>query len=199
MRKSSIPSLCMRPAVRLILHYGVSILMFRWLYLNEYASAEHSAWKLSALRIILLSSFVLDGGIALHCCWSAAGNDVREIWTIIASLYALNICALVCSRSFPRSSASLLLLNVYGTALAIIVTASDPALAILGYVFIYAAPVIARLFLNARVALALMLLNVLPFGFLLSGQTPAWFRDWQVNLSAIRVYITTLIFLFFNI
>jgi hypothetical protein len=122
--------------------------MFRWLFLNEsaLAPAEHAAWKISTLRILLVSGFILEAWVALHSSFRAVERGAYEILLTVISLYALKSVAIWGSRKYPRFSAALLLLNIYGIASAISIFTRDPELAKLGYLFVYITPILARIF-----------------------------------------------------
>ena len=175
--------------------------MFRWLFLNESAltPAEHAAWKISALRIILASSFILESWIAVHSSFNAAAQGTYRVLYLVAFFYAVKALALYFSSRSLRISAGLLIANVYATAFVIVSTIQDPALAKLGYVFTYASPILARVFFGTKLALLLMLLNALTFFFALSDVPAPHFIDLQVNLRYAPQYIHALLFLFLNI
>ncbi len=122
--------------------------MFRWLFLNESAltPAEHAAWKVSTLRIILASSFILEGLIAVHSSLSAVDQGVYRVLWLVAFFYTLKTITLYCSAHSLRFAAGLLIANVYGTGLTIALATQDSELAKLGFVFVYISPVIARVF-----------------------------------------------------
>lgn len=175
--------------------------MFRWLFLHEntLAPAENTAWKISTLRIILVSSFLLEAWIAIHSAISAYTLGRTQIGWMVFFFYVLKSVAIYVSSRSVKMSAALLLLNMYGTALAIISMTRDQELARLGYLFMYTVPVFARLFFNARVALGFMAFNVIPFAFLFmdvqGNPNSSFFGD----LPDAQLYIHTLLFLSLNI
>jgi diguanylate cyclase (GGDEF)-like protein len=174
--------------------------MFRWLFLNETAltPAEHTAWKLSALRLILVSSFVLEGWIALHSSVAAWERGVYRVLWIVGLFYSLKILAIYFSDRYLKIAASLLIANIYFVAFAIATLTQNPELANLGLVFVYTAPVIARLFFGSKLALSLMLLNTLPFAYLISDIPAPDMLSYPMDLPEAGIYIHTLLFLFFN-
>ena len=174
--------------------------MFRWLFLNESAltPAEHAAWKVSTLRIILASSFILEGLIAIHCSVSAVDQHAFRVLWMIAFFYLLKVITLYCSASSLRFSAALLIANIYGTGLAVVLATQDPELAKLGFVFVYISPVIARVFFSTRLALILMCVNTIPFLFLLMGVTFPHSIDLKIQLPDAAKYVHSLLFLFLN-
>ena len=175
--------------------------MFRWLFLNESAltPAEHAAWKISALRIILLSSFILEGWIAIHSSITAAVQGAYRLLWVVSFFYAVKMLALYFSSRSVKVGAGLLIANVYGSAIFIVCTVQDPALAKLGYVFAYASPILARVFFGTRLALCLMFVNTLTFLFFLFGAPVPHLVNLQVTLAYAPQYIHALLFLFLNI
>ncbi|MBY0571405.1 MAG: EAL domain-containing protein [Burkholderiaceae bacterium] len=175
-------------------------MMFRWLFPNENAltPAENAAWKLSALRIILVSGFLLEIWIAVHTSASAfASGNYKVIWAV-GLLYVIKSVAIYYSTRSVRASAGLLILNIYGVTLAVVTLIQDHQIAALGYILVYAAPLIARLFLGLRLALWLMFFNIFPFLFLISRSDQYGWPDLQVSLSSVQTDVHALIFLFFN-
>lgn len=173
--------------------------MFRWLFLNEsaLAPAEHAAWKISTLRILLVSGFILEAWVALHSSFRAVERGAYEILLTVISLYALKSVAIWGSRKYPRFSAALLLLNIYGIASAISIFTRDPELAKLGYLFVYITPILARIFFHSRLALILMLLNTIPYISVISGYSHS--LEGHHPIPDAEIYIHTLFYFFFNI
>lgn len=178
--------------------------MFRWLFLNEntLTPVEHTSWKLSALRIFLLSGFVLEGGIAIHSSLNAYAQGTYPVLWAILMVYCIKSLAIYYSSRSVRIGAALLVANIYATALIIITMVSNPELARLGYILMYAVPMIARLFFSTRLALGLMFLNVIPFLFLLFGEPYHFFNNYLAEppgpVPVTRIYLHLLLFLFFN-
>jgi diguanylate cyclase len=139
--------------------------MFRWLFLNEsgISPAEHTRWKISALRIILVSGFVLEALIAIHSSIDAVAIGAYQVVAIVISFYALLTSGLYCSTRHPDLGAGILIATVYAAGASIVFFVQVDEIAKLGIIFVYTTPIIARLFFGGRVALALMLLNFLPF------------------------------------
>ncbi|MBC3862675.1 EAL domain-containing protein [Undibacterium jejuense] len=174
--------------------------MFRWLFLNESAltPAEHAAWKISTLRIILASSFILEGLIAVHSSLNAVDHGSFRVLWLVAFFYTLKTITLFCSTRSLRLAAGLLIANVYGTGIAIALATRDPEIAKLGLVFVYITPVIARVFFSTRLALILMSINSIPFLFLLSGMSFPYLIDLKLDLPHAIKYVHSLLFLFLN-
>ena len=57
-------------------------MMFRWLFLSEsgISPEEHTRWRISALRIILVSGFILEALIAIHSSIDAIAIVESSRW-----------------------------------------------------------------------------------------------------------------------
>lgn len=175
--------------------------MFRWLFLDEsvLSAAEHAAWKISALRIILLSALVLEALFAVRSSIDAISVGAYHVVAIVAFLYAQLAIALYYSGKHPRRSAAILTAAIYAVGAAIALLISDDQIAKLGIVFVYATPIIARLFFGKRFALTLMAINFLPFFYLQSHDQLFHFAALDLTLATSRSHVESLVFLFFNI
>ncbi|MBS1229226.1 MAG: hypothetical protein H6R17_2503 [Proteobacteria bacterium] len=175
--------------------------MFRWLFLDDCAlsSAEHTLWKISALRIILVSGFTLEALIAIHSSLAAIAIGAYHIVAIVASFYVLLCAALFYSAKRPDCAAAILIATVYATGAAIVLFVNVDEIAKLGIIFVYTTPIIARLFFGSRLALTLMLVNFLPFFYLLRNGPFIHFSNFSLTLEASHTYIQALLFLFFNV
>jgi PAS domain-containing protein len=172
--------------------------MFRWLFLNEsaLAPAEHAAWKISTLRILLVSGFILEAWVALHSSFRAVERGAYEILLTVISLYALKSVAIWGSRKYPRFSAALLLLNIYGIASAISIFTRDPELASWA-ICLYISRRFWRGYFHSRLALILMLLNTIPYVSVISGYSHS--LEGHHPIPDAEIYIHTLFYFFFNI
>jgi diguanylate cyclase (GGDEF)-like protein len=175
--------------------------MFHWLFLDEsdFSSAEHALWKISVLRIILVSGFFLEAVIAIDCSIDAIAIGAYHIVVIVAIFYTLLSAALFYSARRPDCGARILIATVYAAGASILFFIRDSEVAKLGIIFVYTTPIIARLFFSGRLALALMLINVLPFLYLLRNGPFAYFPTLNLTLEASHTYIQSLLFLFFNV
>ena len=175
--------------------------MFRWLFLDEsvLSPAEHAPWKISALRIILVSGFVLEALIAIHSSLDAIAIGAYHIVGIVISFYVLLTAGLYYSARRPDRGAGILIATVYGAGAAIVFFVNIDEIAKLGIIFVYTTPIIARLFFGTRLALALMVVNFLPFFYLLRNGPFVHYAALNMTLEASHTYIQALLFLFFNV
>ncbi|MFT7195578.1 MAG: hypothetical protein ACI8U1_003241, partial [Rheinheimera aquimaris] len=112
----------------------------------------------SVLRIILSSGLLLVLGIVLHSSWQAYQINAWYIITITSAFYIALLLALYYSSRLLSVSKTLLLVIIFGAGLCMLFFIDNFELSKLGLLFVYTAPLIALLFFNARVTLAVMLL-----------------------------------------
>lgn len=175
--------------------------MFRWLFLNDraLAPAEHALWKISALRIILLSGFVLEASIAIQSSIDAIAIGAYQVVAIVIVFYALLGAGLYFSARHPGYGAGILIVMVYAAAASIVVFVRVDEIAKMGFILIYTTPIIARLFFGGRLAVALMLFNFVPFYYLLRNEPFVHYGAFDITLQSSYGYIHSLLFLFFNV
>jgi len=175
--------------------------MYRWLFLTEsgISPAEHMRWKISALRIILVSGFILESLIAVHSSLDAVAIGAYQVIAIVISFYIFLAAGLYCSEKHPDLAAGLLIASVYAAGASIVFFVQVDEIAKLGIIFIYTTPIIARIFFGGRIALTLMLLNFLPFFYLLSNQPFPHYAALNLTLAGSHTYLQALLFLFFNV
>ena len=175
--------------------------MLNWLSLDESSlpPSEHTAWKISALRIILLSGLVLEALIGFHSSWDAIALGAYQVVVITLVFFVLLALGTRYSSHRPAFSAGLLIFTVYAAAFSIVGFVGIVEVAQLGFIFVYTTPLIGRLFFGNRVALGLMLFNFLPFSLLLWDRPLPTFTSFNITLPGSHGYIHALLFLFFNV
>ncbi len=175
--------------------------MIRWFSLNDSGldSTEHAVWRISALRIILVSGFLLEAIIAIDSSLKAIAVGAYHVVWINVVFYLLLSIGIYYSARNVTLSAGILIGAVYGAAFATLGFIDHFDIAKLGIIFIYTTPIIARLFFNIRLAVLLMALNSLPFLLLLYNQPLFHFSGVHVTLPETHSYIQSILFLFFNV
>ncbi|WP_341678185.1 bifunctional diguanylate cyclase/phosphodiesterase [Niveibacterium sp. SC-1] len=174
--------------------------VFEFLLLKQDQPLVHQAQvRLSALRVILVSSAVLVALIALHSGVVAWRSGQTQVVWVSAVFYAFPLLALALSARFPRVASSVLLVSVYVAGCFIASFLQIPELQRLGLLLCYCAPLIAGLLLGYRLALSLVAINLLPFLFASSGWTSPGIPGLDFRLPMAPVYIHGLIFVFFNL
>jgi len=175
--------------------------MFEWLLLKENAlsTAQNTAWKESALRIILMSGLLLEGIIGVFSSIEALKVGAYYVLVLGVGFFVVLALAVYVSLRRAAMGSIMLLVSIYAAAFCIVYFNHDVQLAKLGILFIYTTPLIARIFFGPRLALLLMSVNALPF-FLLLGERPLPSYPGLITpaIDAHR-YVQSLLFLFFNI
>lgn len=175
--------------------------MFQWLFLNEsgISSTELARWRISTLRIILASGFLLEAIIAIHSSLDAIAIGAYHVVAIVAVFYVMLTVGLYFSARNPDCGAATLIATVYAAGAAIVLFVNVDEIAKLGIIFVYTTPIIARLFFGGRLAIGLMLFNFLPFFYLLRNEPLFHVQALNITLESSHTYIQALLFLFFNI
>ena len=167
---------------------------------REGAAGPVDPLRVSVLRVMLIASLALATVVGLH---SAVMGVLLQRWfaiPIVGVIVVLLAFAVRWAGSRPRRGARALLVAVYAASVAILVTTGwSPELSGLGYVFAYAAPMIAGLLIGPRPALLLMLLN--SAGFVLAVQGVVWpqLPEQSVRLPDTPFYLHAAVFAFFNL
>jgi EAL domain-containing protein (putative c-di-GMP-specific phosphodiesterase class I)/GGDEF domain-containing protein len=175
--------------------------MCRFLRLQpaDFSTPCHHVWQQSALRIIISSGLLLVLTIAIHSSWQAWQQQAYHIIGITFSFYVALVAILWQSRRALHAAAVALLVIVVAGGTCMVLLIDDFALAKLGVIFVYTLPTIALLFFRVQVALALMLLNALPFWFLLRDIPIAPVFGISLTLPGTHAYLHGLIFVFYNL
>lgn len=158
---------------------------------------EH--WRISALRIMLITGYIFYSIIAIHSFFSAINASVYFVMPMTFAFYALAVAQLKLSKTHYHLSAYLQLFSIVAAAICINLMVDLPILAMLGPVFIFSLPLAAFILLGAKVGFVCMFINIIPFVALLNGFQLSQFKQEHILLEHADTYIITMIFLFFNI
>jgi len=175
--------------------------MFDWLFLKEsnFSVAEQTSWRVSALRIILVSGFFLEASIGLHSSLTAMKIGAYHVVALVVVFGLVLAAGMYYSTRRTRMASGMLVATVYAAGIAILYFVQIDDIAKLGILFFYTTPTIARLFFSTRLALSLMALNFLPFLYLMRNGPFTHFEGLDITLSASHSYVQALLFLFFNV
>lgn len=166
---------------------------------NEDAYVGREIWRVSALRIMIISCYALYSVIAIHCIIQAFDAKYFIALPIILGFYLAGGIQLKLSKSWYYISAYSLLVSIVLAAVFINLMVQIPTLAMLGPVFIFSLPLVAFVLLGLKVGVICMLLNILPFIALLNGFQLNQYMPAHPYLENANAYIFSIIFLFFNI
>ena len=170
-----------------------------WLLAEENGSDDPDI-QLSTLRVMLFTSLVLATLVGLHSGVMALLQGKPWALAIVLVVVALLGMAMAWARRHRVGGALFLLAALGAAALGIICsTGSQPELSRLGYVLAYASPLLAGLLVSWRLALVLMLANLLPFALAISGYQVPQLPAELVRLPQSLLYVHTALFMFFNL
>ena len=156
-------------------------------------------WRISALRIMIVTTYSFYSVVAIHSCISAVSVNLPWIVPITLGFYICAAIQLRLSNSYYTLSAYSLLFSIVATSVSINLIAQNPDLAIFGPVLVFSLPLVAFILLGVRAGFACMIFNILPFVALLNGFQLNQYLPPHAVLEHANVYIISLIFLFFNI
>ena len=110
--------------------------MLHWLFLNEsgISQTELTRWRISALRIILVSGFLLEAIIAIHSSLDAIAIGAYHVVAIVAVFYAMLTAGLYYSARNPNVGAGILIATVYAAGVAIVLFVTVDEVARLGII-----------------------------------------------------------------
>ena len=175
--------------------------MFEWLLLKENAlsAAENTIWKESALRIILVSGLFLEFVIGTLSAVDAMRVGAYYIVAVVVGFCVALLFAAHASIRRPLVGSAMLIVTIYAAAFCIVYFTREQEVRKLGILFIYTTPLIAGIFFGTRLALVLMVANILPFVMLVMNRPLPAYPHLSVLTVDGHAYIQSLLFLFFNI
>ncbi|MCH8619335.1 GGDEF domain-containing protein [Undibacterium sp. TS12] len=145
-----------------------------------------------------MSGFLLEAAVAIHSSVNAFAVGAYQVLWVVGFFYLVLSLGLYYSSRHLRAGAAILIGTVYASSFAIVCLINQYDIAKFGYIFIYTTPIIARLFFGTRLAIGLMVFNILPFLLLLLNRPLLTVPGFDVTLPASNTYVQSLLFLFFN-
>ena len=96
--------------------------MFDWLFLKEsnFFAAEQTSWKVSALRIILVSGFFLEASIGLHSSLTAMKIGAYHVVALVIFFGLALVAGMYYSTRRIRMASGILVATVYAAGVAIL-------------------------------------------------------------------------------
>ena len=162
-------------------------------------SGQVARWQVSALRIILSLVVVLCFSVAFHTYSSAIEFNLIYVVILTSSFLAIACALLIASKRFYYFSAHTLLVAIVAASVSMNLFLTDLELAKVGSMYMYSCPIIALMLLGYRTALAYSILNIVPFYMIINNLDVSGLTGIAQQLPDADLYITGLIFLFFNI
>lgn len=156
-------------------------------------------WRISALRIILTLVMLLCLGIVCHTYSSAIELNLLYIVALTTSFFVSVLILLIASKRFYTFSAHALLVAIVAASVAMNLFLTDLELAKVGSMFMYSCPLISLMLLGHKVAFSYAVLNIVPFYMITKNIDLSNVTGIAQQLPNANLYITGLLFLFFNI
>lgn len=165
---------------------------------EHFTDADNRIWKLSALRIILLSGTLLTLVILLHSSYVAYRLDRHFVLAISSTFVLLLVMILSLGKNATNLAAAGLLLTVVLAGVSILLFVPDFESAKFGLLFLFTLPLFVRLFFGNKAAIVAMLLNLIPYALLIRNTPLPQLFNLQASLPQTHTYLSSLVFLFFN-
>ncbi|WP_293750520.1 GGDEF domain-containing phosphodiesterase [uncultured Paraglaciecola sp.] len=156
-------------------------------------------WRVSALRIMIISGYSLYSVVAIHCLIKSFENGYYATLPVILGFYIVGGLQLWLSKTHYYLSSYSLLISIVLAAVCINSMVQIPTLAMLGPVFIFSLPLVAFVLLGLKVGVICIILNILPFVTLLNGFQLNQYISEHAYVEGANAYIFSIIFLFFNV
>ncbi|WP_416305339.1 putative bifunctional diguanylate cyclase/phosphodiesterase [Neptunicella sp. SCSIO 80796] len=166
---------------------------------NQAAIAGVDSWRVSALRIILISSLVLCLVIVIHSSVKALQLNLYHVLLLTLSFYLMATSLLWLSKRYYKVAACGLILTIFASGICINLFIKDPELSKFGFIYMYTTTLLAFALLGARAGIVCMLFNIVPLVCLLNDVHLGQYLGLPGDLSAADFYIQSLVFLLFNI
>ena len=166
---------------------------------QDLENANTALWQQSVLRIIMFSGLCLVSVIVFHSSWQAWQLGAYQVIALTSTFCIALVSALFLSKKHTKKSAAALLVIVVLAGLCILLFNDDFEMGKLGIIFIYTLPMISLMFFGFRIAVAFMVLNFIPFIYLLQNQAPGNLFGLSITLPGSHSYLHGLLFLFFNL
>jgi EAL domain-containing protein (putative c-di-GMP-specific phosphodiesterase class I)/GGDEF domain-containing protein len=156
-------------------------------------------WRVSALRIILMSGVFLCLAITVHTFDDSIEYHLTHI-IIISFVFLIGMILLLFTSSrFYNFTAHTFLLLIVAGCVFVNLYVTNLELAQVGSMFMYSSPVIALMLLGFRVSLFYSLLNLVPFYMIINDIDVSNIMSPNEQLPYSDLYITGLLFVVFNI
>jgi EAL domain-containing protein (putative c-di-GMP-specific phosphodiesterase class I)/GGDEF domain-containing protein len=166
---------------------------------NEGTFGGVERWRVSALRIMIISCYSLYCVVTIHCLLITFNAKYYIATPVILSFYVMGGLQLWLSKSRYYFSAYSLLLSIVLASVCINLMVQVPTLAMLGPVLIFSLPLIAFVLIGIKVGVICILLNILPFIALLNGFQLNQYMSEHAHSEYANAYIFSIIFLVFNV
>ncbi|MBQ4832212.1 EAL domain-containing protein [Pseudoalteromonas sp. MMG010] len=156
-------------------------------------------WRISALRIIVCSGMLLCLAVALHIFSKAMSLNLIYAIVLSVGFFILMFILVIASKRYYVVCSHSLLVTIVLASVFMNLYLTDLELAKVGSMYMYSCPIIALMLVGYKSALFYAVLNIIPFYMIINNIDLSSITDINQQLPSASIYITGLIFLFFNI
>ncbi|MEI8647268.1 hypothetical protein P4S73_03835 [Paraglaciecola sp. Hal342] len=157
------------------------------------------AWRISALRIMLVSIILLCAIFVIQSAWRSVIERVAYVIPMALVFYIALSSLLLISRRFYTFSAYCLIGLIIVAAVCFNATHQHQVLSMLGPIVMYSTPFVAFILLGWKVGVLCILLNIAPLYVLINQLTLAdYITPFPVQEHA-NYYLHVILFVFFNV
>ncbi|MAD14736.1 MAG: diguanylate phosphodiesterase [Alteromonadaceae bacterium] len=182
-----------------IAHLKLQLRDYFYLQDDYHPSAQVEAWRISSLRIMLVSILLLCSVFVIQSAWQSVIEKIAYVIPMALTFYvALTAMLFISRRHFYISSYGLLSLIVLA-AISFNATQNNQTLSMLGPIVMYSTPFVAFILLGWRAGLFCIFLNIAPLYILINQISLAdYFTPFPVQEHA-NYYLHVILFVFTNI
>ncbi|GAB3033891.1 GGDEF domain-containing phosphodiesterase [Bowmanella dokdonensis] len=165
---------------------------------SHFSDNDDRTWKLSVLRLVLLSGTLLTLIIVLHSSYIAYSMNMHFVLVLTLGFSVMLWGTLMLGRKRVNQAALALISIIVLAGTAILLFVPDFGAAKYGLLFLFTLPLLVRLFFGNKAAIAAMLFNLLPYALLIRNQPLDSIFNISISLPQTHTYLSSLVFLFFN-
>ena len=157
------------------------------------------AWRISSLRIILVSVLLLCAVFVVQSAWQSMLEQIDYIVPIALSFYIALALLLVMSKRYYYVSAIGLLVLIVLAGISFNITQPNQILSMLGPIVMYSTPFVAFILLGWKAGLICICINLLPLYILINEISLTDYLPPIPVLNNANYYLHTILFVFFNL
>ncbi|GAC31324.1 putative bifunctional diguanylate cyclase/phosphodiesterase [Paraglaciecola polaris] len=162
-------------------------------------SAQVEAWRISSLRIMLVSILLLCAVFVIQSAWQSVIEKVAYVIPMALTFYIALALLLLISRRYYRTSAYSLLALIILAGISFNATQHNQILSMIGPIVMYSTPFVAFMLLGWKVGIMCIALNTIPLYILINQISLAdYVTPFPVQEHA-NYYVHVILFVFFNL
>lgn len=165
---------------------------------NNLKTTDADIWRLSVLRTTLLITVLLTSVIVVHSSYTAYVQELYYILYLTVGFTVFLITTLSIGLKHIKIASAFLVISVLAASLCIMFFTVDLVSSRYGLLMLFTLPILVRVLYGVKAACVVMLLNLLPFYFLVNNTRLPPLFGIEIALPHTHTYLASLIFLFFN-